>query len=330
MKKILLVLLAIALLASTAACGEAAQAAPITTGSQDQKQSVEAFGTVVASSEKDITLEFEAPVTQVYVKEGERVSSGQRLLSLDLTGLTSTMETKQLSLEAAKNDVGRISTGTDLKKLTNDKQNAESIYEKSSKELATKEQLYTAGSISKNDLENFRKQVDSDRKNLEDITFAIQNAKNSKGSANDQKTLESSLLESELKVLGNKLAKPYINNSDIVSDVRNGIVYDIGYVQGDIASPQKKLLSILDLDTLQILADIPEEFYKNVKVGSTATIIPVADKSRKYEGKVTYISGKAINSNGETQIPVRISIDKPDEFMLPGFNVDVSINIKNQ
>ncbi len=330
MRKILIVLLSIALLASTAACGETVQAAPVATGQQDQKQSVEAFGTVVASSAKDITLEFEAPVTQVYVKEGERVSSGQRLLSLDLTGITSTMETKKLSLEAAKNDAGRISTGTDLKKLANDKRNAESIYEKSFRELATKEQLYATGSISKSELDNFKKQVDSDRKNLEDVTFAIENARNNNGSANDQKTLESSLLESELKVLGNKLTKPYISDSDIVSDVRNGIVYEIGYVQGDIASPQKKLLSILDTDTLQILADIPEEFYKNVKVGSSAAIVPVADKSRKYEGKVTYISGKATDSNGETQIPVRISIDKPDGFLLPGFNVDVSIDISNK
>ena len=330
MRKLLLVLLAIGLLVSTAACGEAAQACPIATGSESQKQTVEAFGTVAASSAKNITLEYEAPVTRVYVKEGERVASGQRLVSLDMTELTSTIESKKLSLEAAKNDVGRISTNTDLKKLTNDKQNAAGIYEKSSKELKTKEQLYSSGSISLNELENFRKQVDNDRKSLEDITFAIENAKNSKGSANDQKTLESSLLESELKVLDNKLAKPYINNSDVVSDVKNGIVYDIGYEQGDIASPQKKLLSILDLDSLQVLADIPEEFYKNVKVGSAATIIPVADKSRKYEGKVTYISGKATDSKGETQIPVRISIDKPDGFMLPGFNADVSIDINIQ
>lgn len=160
-------------------------------------------------------------------------------------------------------------------------------------------------------------------------TFAIENANNSKSSANDQKTLETSLLESELKVLDKKPQKPYINGSDVVSDVKNGIVYDIGYVQGDVASPQKKLLSILDLDSLEILANIPEEFYKDIKVGSAASITPVADKSRKYRGKVTYISGKAINSNGETQIPVRISIEDPDGFLHPGFNVDVSISIYN-
>ncbi|HEX2944343.1 MAG TPA: efflux RND transporter periplasmic adaptor subunit [Clostridia bacterium] len=328
MKKIALVFLAIALLVSTAACGEAAQAAPIAAAAE-QKQTVEAFGTVEAASIKNITLEFEAPVTRVYVKEGEHTGSGQRLVSLDMTGLTSTIETKKLSLAAARNDVGRISFGTDLKKLSNDKQNAARVYEKSSKELETKKQLYASGSIALNELENFRKQVDSDKKNLDDITYAIENATNSKGSANDQKTLESSLLESELKVLENKLAKPYINDSDIVSDVSNGIVYDIGYLQGDIAGPQKKLLSILDLDTLQVSANIPEEFFKDVKVGSAATIVPVADKSKKYGGKITFISGKTTNSNGETQIPVRISIDKPDEFLLPGFNVDVSIDIAN-
>ena len=329
MRKILFVLLAIALLASTAACGEAAQAAPITVADEARKQTVEAFGTVVAVSEKNITLEFEAPVMQVYVKEGERVSLGQRLATLDMTEIINSKDTKMLSLEAVKNDVNRITKNTDLKKLMNDRQSAAAIYDKSSKELVTKQQLYASGGISLNDLENFRKQVDNDKKNLEDISFAIENANNSKGSANDQKTLESSMLESELKALENKLHKPYISNSDVVSDVKNGIVYDIGYVQGDIASPQKKLMSILDLDSLQIIANIPEEFYKDVKIGSAASISPVADKSRKYGGRVTYISGKATNSNGETQIPVRLSIDQPDGFLLPGFNIDVSIDIGN-
>ena len=327
MKRILLVLLAIGLLAGTTACGSEAAAAPVAAAEQSQNQNVEAFGVVKATAVKNITLDFQAPVTRLYVKEGERVKSGQPLVALDLSEMENMIGNKNLSLAAAKNDMSRTHSNTDLKKLQNDQKNAQSIYDKDAKELQTKESLYAAGSLTLNDLDSFRKQVDNDKKNLQDIAYAIENLKNSKGTESDQKSLESSVLESDLKLLNSRLAKTYIKGSDVVSDVNDGLVYDLGYVQGDIAGPQKKLLSIMDLDSLVVQANIPEEFIGDVKTGSSASIIPTADKTRKYTGKVTYISGIASNNNGETQIPVNITVDNMDEFLLPGFNADVSITV---
>ena len=328
MKKILLVLLAISMLIAATACGSEAAAAPVDTTGQVQKQVVEAFGVVRATDVKNITLEFQAPVTKIYIKEGERVKSGQPLVALDLAEMENMMRNKELSLAAAKNNVNRTLVNTDLKKLQNDLKNAKTIYEKDAKDLETKEQLYAAGSITLNDLDSFKKQLDSDKKNMADINYAIENLQNNKGSENDQKSLESSLLEADLKLLDSRLAKSYIQGSDIISDVKNGLVYEIGYVQGDIASPQRKLLSIMDMDSLVVTANVPEEFIKDVKIGSSVNIIPTADKTKQYSGKITYIAGIASNNNGETQIPVRISIENIDDFLLPGFNVDVSIDIQ--
>ena len=330
MKRILLVLLAIGLLVSTAACGNEAAAAPITTASEVQNQGVEAFGIVKATSVKNITLDFQAPVTKLYVKEGERVKSGQQLVALDLSELENTIGNKELSLAAAKSNMNRTLINTDLKKLQNDQKNATAIYDKDAKELETKELLYAAGSITLNDLDSYRKQLDSDKKDMQDITYAIENLKNNKGSQNDQINLEAAVLEADLKLLNSKLAKPYLKGSDIVSDVESGLVYEIGYVQGDVASSQKKLLSIMDLGSLVVDANVPEEFIRDVKIGALVNITPTADKSKKYEGKVSYISGIASNNNGETQIPVMITIDNMDDFLLPGFNVDVSIMIDNK
>jgi HlyD family secretion protein len=327
MKKIALVLLAIGLLASTAACGSEAAAAPVATTVPTKNQNVEAFGLIKATAVKNITLDFQAPVTKLYIKEGERVKSGQPLVALDLSEVENTIGNKNLSLSAAKNNMNRTLSNTDLKKLQNDQKNAQAIYDKDAKELLTKESLYAAGSITLNDLDSFRKLVDNDKKDLQDIAYAIENLKNNKGTENDQKSLESSLLESDLKLLNSRLAKTYIKGSDIISDVRNGLVYDLGYVQGDIAGPQKKLLSIMDLDSLVVEAKVPEEFIRDVKVGSSVSIIPTADKTRKYTGKVSYISGIASNNNGETQIPVNILVENMDDFLLPGFNVDISISL---
>jgi multidrug resistance efflux pump len=122
-----------------------------------------------------------------------------------------------------------------------------------------------------------------------------------------------------------KLAQPYIKGQDIISDVDNGVVYDLGYSDGDIISPSKKVLSIMNLDGMIVKANVAEEFIKDVKPGQKAEIIPVADKSKKYTGTVTMIASRAQVQNGETVIPVEITIDNNDGFLMPEYNVDVEI-----
>ena len=327
MKKIIIFLLAIAILASLSACTSESNAAPVTTTEAVQKETIDVFGVVSASVVKNIILDFQAPITRIHVSEGERVSLGMPLISLDRTEMETTITMKELSLAAAKKDTDRLLENTDIKKLTNDLKNARAISDKSEKELAIKQQLYEAGSISLSDLEGYKKQADSDKKDIQDINYSIESLKNNKGSQNDRINLEASTIEADLKLLYSKLSKSYLKESDIISDIQSGVVYDIGYAEGDIAGPQKKLLSILSLDSLEVEADIPEEFYKDICIGSVVTVTPVADRTRMYTGRIKDISSKATENNGETQIPVKISIDNVDDFLLPGFNVDISIQI---
>jgi multidrug resistance efflux pump len=122
-----------------------------------------------------------------------------------------------------------------------------------------------------------------------------------------------------------KLNKNYISGSNIVCTMDNGIVCELGYKAGDEVSSEKKILGLINMDTLVVKANVAEEFIKDVKLDAKAEIIPVADKSSKYDGKVTNIARKAVVQNGETVIPVEISIDNRDGFLLPNFNVDVKI-----
>ena len=225
-----------------------------------------------------------------------------------MTEMESAVAVKELSLAAAKKDTDRIQENTNMNKLLNDRKNAQSIYEKSIEELEAQENLFETGSVSLNELEGFRKQADSAKKNVQDISYAIESLKNDRGSQNDRINLEVSTLEMDLNLLNSRLTKAYLSDSCVVSDVSNGIVYDIAYIEGDIAGPQKKLLSIMSLDDLEIHADISEEFYKDIKIGSAVTISPASGKTKQYTGHISHISSRALVNNGETQIPVRIAL----------------------
>jgi len=330
MKKMIIVLSAISILVSLTACSKESDAVPAAAAEDVRTQSIDIFGVVSPAEVKNITLDFQAPITRIHVKEGERISFGKPLVTLDLTEMETAIAVKELSLAAAKKNMDRLDQNTDLNKLLNDLKNARAVYDKSARELEKQEQLYEAGSISLSDLESFRNQADSDKKVVQDITYAIENLKNNKGSQNDRMNLEASTLEADLKLLRSRLAKSWLSGSEIISDIQDGVVYDIGCIEGDIAGPGQKLLSVLNLESLEIAADVPEEFYNEIRIGSVVTITPVADRTRTYTGRITDISARAFDNNGESQIPVRISIDDADDFLLPGFNVDVGINIGSQ
>jgi multidrug resistance efflux pump len=84
-------------------------------------------------------------------------------------------------------------------------------------------------------------------------------------------------------------------------------------------------MSILDLDTLIVQANVAEDFIKDVKAGSKAIINPLANLDKEYEGTVSRISNMALNENGETVVPVEITITEVDDFLMPNFNTNIKI-----
>lgn len=309
--------------------------------------SVEAFGIVGVTSSKNINIDFPASVAAINIKEGQRVKAGDVLATLDLEEYESRIRTMEIDLVTAENEQIRIAsdlkakqdylynnTDPDIKKYFNDKKTAESLFDKAKLELKAKESLHNAGALSLEELDDYKTFVDAKEKAIVDIAYSIDSLKYNRQKEIDtlksdieQKSAQAQSIKSELSLMRARLNKSYIKGNTIVCDVPNGIVFEIGYMQGDMISSEKKLLSIMDIDTMVVDADVSEEFIRDVKTGAEVTIIPQADKSKKYKGRILRIADKAVPRNSETVIPVEISIEDRDDFLLPGFNVDVEINI---
>jgi HlyD family secretion protein len=352
MKKLPILGIVAALLLTATACGQEKpkQTNTLATAKVEEKQTVEAFGVIKVNGLRNINVDFPAAVLKVNVREGQRIHLGETLVTLDIADYRTQIANKELDLTTAKNELERIksdlatrqghlsnSSNPDIKKLLNDKRNAEALYSKAKAELQSKESLYTSGALSRQELEDYKKIADARKKDTEDIVFTLDSRKYGERKEVDTlktsfelKTAQITALEAELSSMKAKLNRSYIKDASIVSDIGNGVCYEIGYVQGDIVSPVKKVLSVMDLDTMVVEANVSEEFIKDVQEGASVTISPQADKTKTYKGKVTSISEKAVQKNGETNVPVQISIDDRDEFLLPEFNVDVNINIEKQ
>lgn len=160
------------------------------------------------------------------------------------------------------------------------------------------------------------KTIDADKSMKKDMTTG------------NQKKAQDFKIESEqveLDALKSKVNKGYIDGGSIISDMDNAVVTDISYKQGDVINSQMKVLTLQDLSNLVIVANVDEEFIRDVQEGKAVTILPKADPSLKLSGKVTRIYNTAVSQSGETYIPVEISIDSNRGKLLPSYNVDVEI-----
>lgn len=327
MRKVLTALLLI-LPFFLSACGAKETNAPVQI--KEEKDFVESSGIVKARDTLNIMIDFPSLVEKVYVDEGQRVKKGDILVALDLRDFKLQIVNKEHELKGAQMELQNLQDkvsvqNPDFNKLQNDLKYAQDIYNKTAAEYEAQEKLYNAGAISKRELEGYKKNLDSKQKDIDDLNYSLDGIQYN--GLKEIKVLKerAGSLESSLKSLQEKLNKSFVKENNIISEMENGVVYDIGYQSGDIVNSSKKVLSIMDLGGIFISANVAEEFIKDVKAGADVAIYPLADSTKTYTGKVQKIADMAIKEDGQTFIPVEISIENKDSFLLPNFNVDVEI-----
>jgi multidrug resistance efflux pump len=239
------------------------------------------------------------------------------------------------------------STNTSVELKEKDYAYAQEVLNRAKEDFERKQSLYDASSASKFELDTEKRKYEDAEKSANDKKLMLDDAKKTKqqtldklqSGINQQKTkledlkLSNSIqhqkletLESDIRILKDKLNKSYIRENKIVSDVKNGIVQEITRVSGDYIQANTKIFSLVNMDSLVVEADVSEDFIKDVKIGAEVEIMPIADSNKIYKGRVLKIADMGVEKNGETFITTQISIDNPDEYIKPNFNVDVKIS----
>lgn len=132
-------------------------------------------------------------------------------------------------------------------------------------------------------------------------------------------------LEENLALLKEKLENGNFSQELVVSDVENGLVYNIAQVKGDMVYTGYKLVSIANLDSIGVYANVDQQFFSWIEIGAKVDITPEYDKNVTYKGKVSFISSKAFQNNGETNIPIEITFDDKIEGLIIDSDVQVKI-----
>jgi membrane fusion protein, multidrug efflux system len=240
-----------------------------------------------------------ARISGISAVEGQRVSEGDVLVTLDATDLNAQKAQAEASLAYARQNARLAKVNLD--KTREDFERVEGLFKNAA---ATRESFEHAqnsldASIAQFDLA--QAQIDTANAQLGVITAQLANA-----------TLRSSI---------------------------SGTVDKISLVNGDVVQPGQAILSVNDLGNVWVVANLEETKIGKVAVGARVRITVDAYKGRVFEGKVSLIRSGIIApafqigefTKTTQRIPVRIDFAElpEDVTLLPGMSVEVKVRTTN-
>lgn len=239
-----------------------------------------------------------------------------------------------------------ISLQNNLVTLNADLKEAEKLYD-------SNRQLLESGAVSQNEVDQNKLACDKLKEQIENTQTSISKLKDARDlevstlqSKLNATTLEVSNIDinkaSKINQLQNKiesttltlqnmkakLAAPYLSDHALVSTDDNLLVYDVLVDSGSsISGLGQPLIKLMDLNTLYVTVDIPEESLFNVKIGDTVTL-KIADQSvtDSITGTISRISEYATEKDGDTVVEAYIDITSGKDYLKPGLSVDAYIN----
>ena len=282
------------------------------------QQIVSAEAVVSPLQQAVITPKITSTISKFYVQRGSRVKQGQILAILENADLAGAAEQSKGEFEQAEAGYA-TTTGESLPELIQkeelDAAAAKAAYDAQKKVYDARKDLFDQGAITRRDLDSAevalaqaRSQNEQAQKQLVDLQKL--------GKEQTLKSASGQLSAAKGKYLN---AKAQLSYSEIRSPI-DGVVTDRPLFQGELATANQPLLTVMDTSKLIAKAHIAQDVAVELKVGDAAEL--------SFEGLDDPIKGRVMLISpaldpGSTTIEVWIEAIKPGPALKPGMNVSV-------
>jgi len=288
------------------------------------QQTVSANAVIFPLQQAIITPKITSTIRKFYVQRGSRVKQGQLLAELENADLAGAAEQSKGEYEQAQ---ASYSTTTEaglpqqIQKAKLDAESAKTVFEAQQKIYDARKSLFAQGAIPRRDLDaaevalvQARSQNEQAQKQLDDLKRI--------GEAQQLKSASAQLASAKGKYLN---ARAQLSYSEIVSPI-DGVVTDRPLYQGELATANQPLLTVMDTSKLIAKAHISQSEAVQLKPGDPAKL-HVSGANDLIRGKVSLIS-PALDT-GSATVEVWVEVTKPDPSVRPGMSVSIEVIAKS-
>jgi HlyD family secretion protein len=294
----------------------AAQRGPIS-------QVISSEAVVFPLEQATVSPKITSTIKKFHVQRGAHVRKGQLLAELenaDLSGVA--LASKGDFKQAQATYVTTVSAGLpqQIQKAQLDAETAKSAFGAQQKVYESRKELFQQGAIPRRDLDSAevaflqaRSQNEQSQKLLADLKRV--------GEEQGLRAAEGTKESAQGRMLN---AEAQLSYSRIISPI-DGVVTDRPLYEGDLATANQPILTVMNISRLIAKAHIPQSEAAALKLGNPAQL-KIAGMDEPIKGRVSLVS-PALDP-GSTTIEVWVEASKPDPALKPGMTVGVSMTAK--
>jgi len=295
---------------------------------EEIRESIEVFGIVKSKNIQSVNVDIELKVLEVISKTGDKVSKNDKILKFDKALIENDLDIYKQELELIskrmnKSDITTLQLQNSLSEARSSLSVAEEKYNKD-------KTLFDSGIKTEFELNESKSVYNQLVSRVKDLKLSIENETINNTFSDEESAVEYKKLSKTINTIEGILNNKEIIDGDyVVAHIDSGVVSELDLLVGDYIVPKTNIYKLVDDSDLYIEAEVSEEFINEISIGQEIEITPLFDKSRTITGTVEKINGLPFIKNGETIVPIEISIEDTEGFML-NFNVDVKIYLDKE
>lgn len=278
--------------------------------------------------EPQINFEAHAPfpgvIKALHVHEGEQVSKGKLLLSMNDTNARARLATALAALKNAQaNYNAMLAGGTQQQRLTlsGELSKAKIERDQAQRDLEALKKLRATGAASANEVASAEQRLTAAEASLENL----QQRKTNSYSAGDLSSAKAAIEDAQA---GYAAANQIVDEANIRAPFA-GTVYSLPVSATEYINQGDLLLQMADLSKMQVRAYFDEPEIGQLRAGQPVTIQWDARPGKTWHGHIARVPSTIITYTTRNVGEVLVAIDDADNDLLPNTNVRVIALVAN-
>jgi HlyD family secretion protein len=264
-------------------------------------------------------------IKALYVHEGQKVSQGTLLLSMDDTDARARLATALAALKTAQEIYNSIlQGGTTAERLALDGETAKAQIDRDQArhDLDALNKLQSTGAASASEVSAAQERLDTDNAALTNL----QQRKTGSYGPGDLGRAKATLADAQA---GYAAAQQVVNEANIRAPF-SGTVYHLPVSKTEYVNQGDLLLEIANLSKMQVRAYFDEPEIGRLRVGQSVTIQWDARPDKTWHGHIARVPSTIITYTTRNVGEVLVTIDDADNDLLPNTNVRVTALVANE